>query len=241
MNTVTYNFENLIPYNKLQARIRDKWHYRDNKYSLEADEFAMWTLKKPAMEESKQNLSIMLERAKAAGISHLIAGYHGLQVLSTMDRTDLDNATHTVFDKQYFESLNGSYKKDLAYGSVDSTWRYGNSESHSFLKLYDWKVGKHLTKDLLGVYDVQTGKRIKGRNNILNLFWDMGFLGRRGYVLEAARPDSGTPQDVIVWHQVSKIIDTLPSKSLVRNSFNVGINKIDRLCAYPLDRVLSAV
>ena len=66
-----YEFDQLVPYIVLEARIKNKWYYKNsnNGRNREADELALWVMKAPAMEQAKNNLARMLELASENGFA----------------------------------------------------------------------------------------------------------------------------------------------------------------------------
>jgi hypothetical protein len=84
-----------------------------------------------------------------------------------------------------------------------------------------------------GVYDVATGKKITGRQNILQRLWDLGFLGNRGVVLYAADYRDGSPEDVLRYIQVKPMLKTLSWNSPLVKGLDLGMTKISRACDWP--------
>ena len=235
-----YEFDELIPYIKLAQRVKDRYYYRKGTNAdQEADEFQLWVMKKPAQDQAKRNLDHMLELAKENDFAYLVAGNKGIQFISIGEhhRVDMEKRASRVMDEKYFADLNEVYSKQKnSWGNIDCYWHTNTNKTSSFAKLNDWKLGTHFTKELLGVYNVATGERIKGREKLLTLFWDLGCLTRRGRVLEAAGHHLGSPEDVRTYHRIKGMVSHLDYASPIRVQLLTGIRKITRWCDYPVSR-----
>lgn len=239
-----YKFDNLLPYIIKSKKLKNGGYYnwqdshseRRNKES--ALEFELWVFTKAAQQEAQHNHAVFRQRALAAGFTHMVYDQRGFQFLrpEPCSERELEAMINGILDQQYFDTVNTVYKRHSVHEpvtAVDRFFRFSSNSEGSMVAFREWRIGTYTVADRLGLWKLDTDTRVKGRQNILNEFWQLGFLTLRGRVLTAAVKDFGSKADVLAIPEVNAIAGNLPPNSQLRASLLTGVRKVCRDCDWP--------
>jgi len=241
---MNYQFDNLIPYLASQKRLKADDYWVRSAHTQEADQLLVFTTKKHAYLEAEQNEKILRERCAEQGFAYYIQGHQGIQLIYTnLDkdgknyRDTIEKKGDAVLGKDYIDTFNKVHSANEArwYSSLKDSWVEVNQRLNAFYLVSSWYAHLHTVPEKLGMYSVATGKRIKGRKEILKTFWDLGFLASRRRILYAASPSSGTPEEVLYLENMKKTMTHLHPYGLVRSAYSTAQKKMIKDCDYPLE------
>lgn len=244
MKNKMYQFDNLIEFLKntqaLKCRRYFNWQDSAAERQNKRDnlELKLWVLTPAAMKEADNNHEILMQRCRAEGFTHMVYCRYGMQFLmpGQVSEQELEERLTRVLDEQYFDAINRAvnlWGGDKNYHKVDRLFRFSVNDEGSMVMLREWVVGAHNVPARAGLIDTKTGQRIKGRQNILKTFWDLGFLTLRARILQAATKDFGSKPDVLAKNEIRNTIDKLPGSSQVRKCLISGLRKLHRDCDWP--------
>lgn len=163
----------------------------------------MFTLDKPAAEESKHNLQELLNFCKTMEIPVLVGKANHFQLLGhhyQIPETDL-------LSESCREQIAG---EELSY--YRPRWTHFCSETgHWCQQFYGFGENLWLRSPEIGFYDVESGNKITNRKQQIEMLWSLGFVSRRGRPVSAADESScGSPSDVIA---ISKLAGQMHKKT----------------------------
>jgi hypothetical protein len=185
-------------------------------------------VEKYAREEDQHNRDILFDRARKIGAQFIIQGYRGPQIVIPY----LLDGNAGLFD-DYEENFQTSWNKEVNYMAYLDVRGFRSDRATAISCAGYRRRDGHVMPGSTGVYDVATGKKITGRQNILQRLWDLGFLGNRGVVLYAADYRDGSPEDVLRYIQVKPMLKTLSWNSPLVKGLDLGMTKISRACDWP--------
>jgi hypothetical protein len=227
-----FEFEHIVKYKQADERIRvnryGSPYYNTEGSSRDGDVLIKFTVEKYAREEDQHNRDILFDRARKIGAQFIIQGYRGPQIVIPY----LLDGNAGLFD-DYEENFQTSWNKEVNYMAYLDVRGFRSDRATAISCAGYRRRDGHVMPGSTGVYDVATGKKITGRQNILQRLWDLGFLGNRGVVLYAADYRDGSPEDVLRYIQVKPMLKTLSWNSPLVKGLDLGMTKISRACDWP--------
>jgi len=227
-----FEFEHIVKYKQADERIRvnryNSPYYNTEGSSRDGDVLIKFTVEKYAREEDQHNRDILFDRARKIGAQFIIQGYRGPQIVIPY----LLDGNAGLFD-DYEENFQTSWNKEVNYMAYLDIRGFRSDRATAISCAGYRRRDGHVMPGSTGVYDVATGKKITGRQNILQRLWDLGFLGNRGVVLYAADYRDGSPEDVLRYIQVKPMLKTLSWNSPLVKGLDLGMTKISRACDWP--------
>jgi hypothetical protein len=227
-----FEFEHIVKYKQADERIRvnryNSQYYNTEGFTRDGDVLIKFTVEKYAREEDQHNRDILFERARNIGAQYIIQGYRGPQIVIPY----LLDGNAGLFD-DYEENFQTSWNKEVNYMAYLDVRGFRSDRATAISCAGYRRRDGHVMPGSTGVYDVATGKKITGRQNILQRLWDLGFLGNRGVVLYAADYRDGSPEDVLRYIQVKPMLKTLSWNSPLVKGLDLGMTKISRACDWP--------
>ena len=187
------HFENLREWGKVHRKLQRQ--VRWNSFFVEHSDpsglrVQMFTLDKPAGEESKHNLQELLKFCKAMDVPVLVGKASSFQLVGhqyQIPETDLlsESCRERIADEE------------LSY--YRPRWTHYCSETgHWCQQLYGFGEHLWLRSPEIGFYDVESGKKITDRKQQIETLWSLGFVSRRGRPVSAANESAcGSPSDII--------------------------------------------
>jgi len=227
-----FEFEHIVKYKQADERIRvnryNSQYYNIEGFTRDGDVLIKFTVEKYAKQEDQHNRDILFDRARKIGAQFIIQGYRGPQIVIPY----LLDGNAGLFD-DYEENFQTSWNKEINYMSYLDVRAFRSDRATAISCAGYRRRDGHVMPGSTGVYDVATGKKITGRQNILQRLWDLGFLGNRGVVLYAADYRDGSPEDVLRYIQVKPMLKTLSWNSPLVKGLDSGMTKISRACDWP--------
>jgi len=228
-----FEFEHIVKYKQADERMRanryNSQYYNTEGFTRDGDVLIKFTVEKYAKQEDQHNQSLLLQRARDIGAQYLIQGQRGPQIVIP---SLVDNATRVFLDygTAYQETWEKSSERYAGY--IDT--RSFNSDRATAVSCRGYRrPNGHVLPGSTGFYDVATGKKITGRQNIMQRLWDMGFLADRGIVLYAADYRDGSPADIAVYKEIKPKLANLAWNSQLVKALTTGASKIARACDWP--------
>ncbi len=164
--------EHIEKYSGARYRLRgNRYGWRGDTHTRETDRLVMFTVESHAREESAANLEYFLD----LGIRH------GAEFMAVNDMK-IQYVSDCAMKWIRMEIEGSQWYKDLI--DPNESWRRPGLEADTTDRgecvtvrhhRHNWLIPEHM-----GVYDLQTQKRIKNRQQIIETFWDRGFATWRG-------------------------------------------------------------
>lgn len=165
--------EYIKPYSDARDRFTRKNYWggwRNETHTQEHDRMVMFTTESRAQEESLLNLEHFKIMAHAHGQRYLVVNQHKIQFVG---QDHLELVRRAVSQDTWCEDYKKQHNDRLPDMITDVT------DLGVVLHVRAYNHGLFL-KEQYGVYDLQTGQRIKNRQDIIQRFWEYGFATWRG-------------------------------------------------------------
>ena len=184
----------IYQFNESSKKIKNNLKWPTSSYDPAADKLSIFLLDEQVKAESQENLEKLFSVGKSCGADKIIFTPKVIQLLGT--HLDCDKAFNLLGGEQLQADIREAIAPGRHWHGSYPRWRTDVSNQgacltlHGFMQIF---TGRQKT----GIYDVTTKKRITNRRQIIDDFWQRGFVARRGTpLIVAALLDSGTSDEI---------------------------------------------
>ena len=217
-------------YNRVHGK---SWWYNGagGTASMDAARLALFTLGDYPAEDSAQNVNELIDVA---------ANYNHKFLVVTRDFAQFVGGD-PIPDRVLFTN---EFKKNIVAVTRypnDSTFELKRQTSSEFAHCATFRPSWYVNIAVpahRGVYNVKTGERIADRRQVIQHFWDMGFITRRGRPLSVASDSVGATREEIIrlgneYERVQHDMKIDGISTEYRRRIRTTYNAISKDCAWP--------
>ncbi len=152
---------------------RDRYAWRQDGRTRDADQLALFTFETPALTDSEHNLHFLLATARAHDQQYVVLTDSKIQIAGA---GSVDGVVEPMAPQSWQRDFSEWLDEHYASSSrpvTEETLRGGVVTLHAWRHCF-------CLREHQGVYEVATGRRMTNRDQIIRAFWDLGFATWRG-------------------------------------------------------------
>lgn len=159
---------------RLGSGRRDRYAWRSDGRTRDADKFALFTFETQALADSADNLDFLLATARAHDQQYVVLTDSKVQIAGERFVNQVANPmAPPEWRRDFAEWLDETSGYSAVTPATEQTTRGGVTTLQAWRHCF-------CLREHQGVYEVSTGRRMTNREQIIRAFWDLGFATWRG-------------------------------------------------------------
>ena len=224
------HFKNIKQWGDLHRKVKSRRHswFHDNE-DTNGIKVQLFTVDKPAQEESQANLEILKEFCRTFGVPYLICKPTKIQLVGHNARIgdadlmseEFDAELKDVFhEKWYYSPHWTTVENEIGYYKQELTGVYGEAL---------W-----MRSPQTGFWDINHNKKITDRKLQIRNLWDLGFVSKRGRPISVADERwCGSPDEIRDLCSLASTMQYRKNESEVASKIMQAYNVINRDNCWP--------
>ena len=223
-------FKNIKQWGDLHRKVKSRRHsWFFNNEDTDGLRVQLFTVDKPAQEESVANLEVLKEVCRTFNVPYLICKPTQIQLIGHNARIgELD-----LMSKEWAEDLNEFFHEKWYY---TPHWTTFENEIGYFKQELTGVYGEALwmRSPQTGFYDIKNDRKVTDRKEQIRTLWDIGFVSKRGRPIVAADQRwSGSTEEIRQLTDLAATMQYRKNESEVANKIMQAYNVINRDNCWP--------
>jgi hypothetical protein len=224
------HFKNIKQWGDLHRKVKSRRHswFHDNE-DTNGVRVQLFTVDKPAQEESQANLKTLKEFCRTFGVPYLICKPTKIQLVGHNARIgDSD-----LMSKEFYEELQDNFQQKWYYSPH---WTTFENEIGYYKQELTGVYGEALwmRSPQTGFWDIKKDEKITDRKLQIRTLWDLGFISKRGRPITVADERwSGSPEEIRQLTNLAATMQYRKHESEVASKIMQAYNVIHRDNCWP--------